>query len=147
MSETPATPTPAATPYARMGGEAAVRHLVTRFYDLMDTLPEARACRATHGPSLDRARERLFEYLSYWLGGPTTYTDKYGHPMLRARHLHASIGTEEITGWIACFRGAWAETVDDAELEAFLLPRVEALAWHMRTRAEDGAAPPQTPCG
>ena len=32
-----------ATPYRRIGGETGVRRLVHRFYELMDTLPDARA--------------------------------------------------------------------------------------------------------
>ena len=136
----PAATSPVVTPYERIGGEAAIRHLVRRFYELMDTLPEAAACRAVHGPDLTRAAERLFEYFSYWLGGPPLFTERHGAPMLRARHLHVPIAGPEITGWIACFRGAWAETVDDPALEAFLLPRVEGLAAHMRNRPDPGAA-------
>lgn len=125
----------AATPYDRLGGEAGVRRLVARFYLLMDTLPEAAACRAIHPPSLAAAERKLFEYLSGWLGGPPLFTDKYGPPMLRRRHLHAPIAEAEIEGWLACFRRAWAETVADRSLDAPVLPRVEALARHMRNRA------------
>jgi len=120
-----------ATPYERIGGDAAVRHLCQRFYALMDTLPEARACRAIHPESLAGSEQKLFEYLSYWFGGPPLFVERHGAPMLRRRHLHVPIGRAEIEGWIACFRGAWAETVDDAELEAAIMPRVEHLAWHM----------------
>ena len=56
--------------YEAIGGEATIDRLVTRFYDLMDTLPEAKAARAIHGPSLDQSRQKLFEYLTGWLGGP-----------------------------------------------------------------------------
>ena len=33
------------TPYERIGGEAAIRTLVDRFYQLMDELPEAYTAR------------------------------------------------------------------------------------------------------
>ncbi len=123
-----------ATPYARVGGEAGVRRLVARFYQLMDELPEAAACRALHPPSLALAEEKLFEYLTGWFGGPPLFVDKYGPPMLRRRHLHAAIDTPEIAGWLVCFRRAWAETVTDAELGPLVLPQVEGLAQHMRNR-------------
>jgi hemoglobin len=129
----------APTPYERIGGEAALRHLCRRFYALMDTLPEAAACRAIHPASLESSEQKLFEYLSYWLGGPPIFVQKHGAPMLRRRHLHVPIGAEEIRGWLACFRGAWAETVDDATLEAALLPKVEQLAWHMGNAPIQGA--------
>lgn len=122
------------TAYARIGGEDGVRRLVHRFYELMDTLPEAAACRAIHPPSLAGSEEKLFLYLTGWLGGPPLFTDRYGHPMLRRRHLHAPIAGPEIEGWIACFRQAWAETVTDAETTRVVLPQVENLAQHMRNR-------------
>ncbi|MDO9712091.1 group II truncated hemoglobin [Paracraurococcus lichenis] len=136
MSDAPTT-----TPYDRIGGEEGVRRLVRRFYALMDELPEAAACRAIHPPSLAGSEQKLFEYLTGWLGGPPLFTDRHGPPMLRRRHLHAPIAGPEIAGWLLCFRRAWAETVEDAALTAAVLPQVEGLAQHMRNR-EDGWTPP-----
>ena len=127
------------TAYARIGGEDGVRRLVHRFYELMDTLPEAAACRAIHPESLAGSEEKLFMYLTGWLGGPPLFTDRYGHPMLRRRHLHAPIAGPEIDGWLACFRQAWAETVTDAEITRVVLPQVENLAQHMRNRHDPPA--------
>ncbi|WP_297369191.1 group II truncated hemoglobin [Acidocella sp.] len=119
------------TPYDAVGGEPVLRALVTRFYELMDTLPEAEACRAIHPPDLSGAAEKLFEYLSGWLGGPPLFTDKYGHPMLRRRHLPAKIGAREAEEWLLCFRRAWAETIGDERLAKAILPQIEALGRHM----------------
>jgi hemoglobin len=129
------------TPYERLGGEAAVRAFTARFYALMDSLPEAAACRAIHPPSLSNAERKLFEYLTGWLGGPPLFTDKYGPPMLRRRHLHAPIGVAEIDGWLACFRQAWQETVTDPELDELVRPQIERLALHMRNREEAPGGP------
>ena len=124
----------AITLYEAVGGEAGVRALTRRFYALMDTLPEAAACRAIHPADLSGSEEKLFEYLSGWLGGPPLYTDKYGHPRLRQRHLPAPIGPEEIDGWLLCFRQAWMETIEDRRFDEVILPKVEALGHHMRNR-------------
>lgn len=123
------------TLYDAIGGAPTVAALAARFYDLMDTLPEAAACRAVHPPSLEESREKLTLYLTGWLGGPPVYVERHGPPMLRRRHLHAPIGTAEIEGWLACFERAWAETVADRRLDEALLPKVRALAWHMRNHA------------
>jgi len=124
------------TPYERIGGEAGVKALTRRFYELMDTLPSAAAARAIHPMDLQAAERKLFEYLTGWLGGPPLFTDKYGPPMLRRRHLHAPIGEVEIDGWLACFRQAWSETVNDAELTDLVCPQIERLARHMLNRAD-----------
>ena len=122
------------TPYAAIGGEDSVRRLVARFYQLMDTLPEAKAARAIHPPSLEGSEQKLFEYLSGWLGGPPLYVSKYGHPRLRARHLHAAIGEPEILAWLLCFETALAEVVPDEAVREAILPQVRQLAVHMGNR-------------
>ena len=91
------------TPYEAIGGEHGLRSLVTRFYQLMDELPEAAACRAIHPADLGESAQQLFEYLSGWLGGPLLFVEKRGPPMLRRRHLHVAIATPEIDGWLLCF--------------------------------------------
>ena len=94
---------PTRTPFELIGGEDAVRRLVDRFYDVMDTAPEAAGIRALHPPTLDLSREKLFLFLTGWMGGPPLYVERYGHPMLRARHLPFPIGEEER----ALGSGAW----------------------------------------
>lgn len=121
-----------ASAYDQIGGEATVRQVCRRLYALMDELPEAAACRAIHPPSLQRAEEKLFEFLSGWLGGPPLYTDKYGHPRLRRRHFVAPIDSEEVKGWLACFHQAWNEIVPPSPLADELAARIDALGWHMR---------------
>lgn len=123
--------------YERLGGEPALAQLTTRFYELMDSLPQAAACRAIHGPDLGPARQKLFEYLSGWLGGPPLFTDKYGPPMLRRRHFSARITSAEAEGWLVCFRQAFAECVTDPELTAQILPQIEALGKHMINAADE----------
>ena len=97
------------TPYEMIGGEGNLRAVVDRFYDLMELEPRYAELRAAHGSTLEHAREKLFMFLSGWLGGPPLYTDKFGHPMLRARHLPFSIGEVERDQWIACMGQAMAE--------------------------------------
>ena len=86
-----------------------MRELVDRFYDLMDFEPAYRELRLVHGNTLESAREKLYLFLSGWLGGPPLYMDRFGHPMLRARHLPFAIGTVERDQWLACMGLAMAE--------------------------------------
>ena len=98
-----------------MGGEAHVKALVERFYDLMALDEHYIALRAAHGSTLDDARQKLFWFLCGWLGGPQHYTDRFGHPMLRARHMPFKIGILERDQWLACMDQAMVETgVDEA---------------------------------
>ncbi len=96
-------------PFERLGGEAGVRTLVDRFYDLMELEPSYAALRAMHPQSLDGSRDKLFWFLCGWLGGPDHYVQRFGHPRLRARHLPYAIGIAERDQWMACMIQAMGE--------------------------------------
>ena len=101
---------PPATPFDWIGGESAVNALVERFYDLMELEPAYRELRASHGASLDEARQKLAWFLTGWLGGPQHYIERFGHPRLKMRHMPFKIGIVERDQWLACMDQAMAET-------------------------------------
>lgn len=109
-------PTGAPTPFEWIGGETVVRALCDRFYDLMDLEPDYAALRSVHGTDLTQAREKLFWFLCGWLGGPSHYTDRFGHPRLRMRHMPFAIGIRERDQWLSCMDQAMRETGLDAQL-------------------------------
>ncbi len=124
------------TLYAKLGGDAGVRALVGRFYDLMDQEPAYAALRRVHGSDLAHARDKLYWFLSGWLGGPNLYTERFGHPALRARHQPFSIGTVERDQWVACMAQAMRELGVDATLQAQLARAFFRTADWMRNRAD-----------
>jgi hemoglobin len=124
------------TAYARVGGEAGVRELVDRFYNLMDREEGVKKLRDLHAKSLKMSREKLFLFLSGWLGGPDLYVQRYGHPRLRARHLPFSIGIEERDQWLYCMRRAMDEMGLEQTLQDELNRAFSQTADFMRNRAE-----------
>jgi len=127
-------PDPGPTPYELLGGEAAVRELVDRFYDLMDLEEAYAGIRKLHPPTLDDSRDKLFWFLSGWLGGPPTYAERIGHPMLRARHLPYSIGTDERDQWLECMSQAMDEVGVAPGLQGALAKAFYGTADWMRNR-------------
>ena len=125
---------PSSTPFTLIGGQNTVDRLVDRFYDLMDTVPEAQVIRALHPQDLGNIRTVLKKYLAQWLGGPMTYSEERGHPRLRARHLPFSIGDAERDAWMLCMRQATAEVVTDAAVRDAILDKLSPLADWMRNR-------------
>ena len=122
------------SPYERLGGVQGVRALVDRFYDLMESLPEAQRIRDLHPDDLAGSRDKLFKFLSGWLGGPQLYVAEYGHPRLRARHLPFPIGEAERDAWLRCMEQALAETEMEELLRNHLLQSLRNTADHMRNR-------------
>lgn len=122
------------TPFSWMGGEPQVRALVDRFYDLMDLEPAYQALRDAHGSTLQDARDKLFWFLCGWLGGPEHYTERFGHPRLRMRHMPFSIGALERDQWLACMDQAMQETQVDSVLRERLNESFFKTADWMRNR-------------
>jgi hemoglobin len=112
---------PAGTPFECIGGEEKIAAMVERFYDLMDLEPAYAALRTAHGSDLANARQRLTWFLTGWMGGPQNYTDRFGHPMLRARHMPFSIGIKERDQWLACMDQAMQETGVPEDLRTRLM--------------------------
>jgi len=125
---------PAHSHYDLLGGDAGIRRLVDRFYDLMDSAPEAANIRALHATSLKASREKLYLFLTGWTGGPQLYVERFGHPRLRARHLPFPIGERERDEWLWCMDRALAEHDMPGELRVYLGQRFHQLADHMRNQ-------------
>src|SRR5262245_15787359 len=124
------------TLYELMGGEAGLRMLVDRFYDLLDSSPEAVQLRALHPKSLKQSREKFFMFLTGWSGGPQLYVEKYGHPRLRMRHMPFSIGTVERDQWLWCMNKALDEMQMDAAVVDYLKARFTETADFLRNKRE-----------
>ncbi len=123
------------THYERIGGAEKVRALVQRFYQIMDELPESYGIRKLHPESLQGSEDKLFKFLSGWMGGPQLFIEQYGHPMLRQRHLPFPIGNSEREQWLMCMEKALQDVVEDAALRAELNASFAKVADHMRNRA------------
>ena len=125
---------PLEPPCAWIGGESQIHALVDRFYDLMDLEPGYAALRAAHGTELANAREKLKMFLTGWMGGPQRYTEQFGHPRLRMRHMPFSIGIAERDQWVACMDQAMQETAVDDALRTRLKESFMQTADWMRNR-------------
>lgn len=107
--------------YDQLGGADAVRRLVQRFYELMDTLPEVRHIRQMHPQDLARSEDSLFKFLSGWFGGPPLFEQERGHPRLRMRHAPFDISPQARDEWVLCMQQALREQVNDPDL----LPKLD----------------------
>lgn len=122
--------------YQHIGGEAGIRALVERFYAIMDSDPAVAEIRALHARDLKGSREKLFMFLSGWLGGPQLYLEKYGHPRLRQRHMPFPIGESARDQWMHCMRRAMAEVELDPSLREQLERAFYKVADFMRNQED-----------
>ena len=120
--------------FSRVGGMPFFERLVDAFYRgvandevLLPLYPEA--------PDLTGARHRLTLFLAQFWGGPRTYDDERGAPMLRMRHMPFRIGPSERDHWLANMAGAVAEVcadLPDSTVADALMGYFVKTAEHMR---------------
>jgi len=137
MTTVPDTDETAATEptvFDLVGGEARVRELVDRFYDLMDLEVEFAGIRALHPETLDDSRNKFFWFLCGWMGGPDHYISRFGHPRLRARHMPFAIAGSERDQWLRCMAWAMEDLGLDLALRERLLSSFFQTADWMRNR-------------
>jgi hemoglobin len=99
---------------------------------LMDLEAGYAELRAIHPVELAGSRDKLYWFLCGWLGGPNLYIERFGHPMLRARHLPYSIGIQERDQWMLCMHQAMQQCALEPRLEARLLEAFSGTADWMR---------------
>jgi hemoglobin len=115
------------TVYAAVGGEETFRLLVERFYAGVATDPVLRPLYPEE--DLSGAEERLRMFLIQYWGGPSTYSERRGHPRLRMRHMPFAIDSAARDAWLRHMREA---------LESLRLPTAyEQTLWSYLTSAAE----------
>lgn len=126
------------TIFELLGGEASgiqnIRQLVETFYDIMDSDAKVTPLRAMHQADLTSAREKLFMFLTGWTGGPQLYIERYGHPMLRKRHLPFAIDESARDQWMYCMIKAMHQLDYDDDLMKKLAGQLYGVADFMRNQ-------------
>jgi len=125
------------TLYDAMGGAPVLRRIVEAFYPKVQAHPLL-------GPlfpeDIRPVMEKQFMFLSQFFGGPPLYSEAYGHPMMRARHLPFPITRERADAWLDCMRRALEEVGLAPELRAMMLERLFGPAYHFVNTVEQGEA-------
>lgn len=118
---------PSLSIYDNLGGEKVIRQLVEAFYPKVKANPLL-------GPlfpeDIQPVMEKQFMFLSQFFGGPSLFSDAFGHPMMRARHLPFPVTRERAEAWLACMTEALEEVGVEDELKDFVIQRLSGPAFH-----------------
>ncbi|MBL8046184.1 MAG: hypothetical protein JNL09_06570 [Anaerolineales bacterium] len=93
--------------YAVMG-EANIFAMLADFYAEL----EQSSIREMFPANMPAASEKSAAFFVGVLGGPPLYQQRYGAPMMRARHLPFPIDEAARQEWLACFERVLAHAVD-----------------------------------
>ncbi len=113
--------------YDMLGGAKTIRAIVEAFYPIVQQNPVI-------GPlfpdDIRPVMEKQYLFLTQFFGGPPLYSDQYGHPMMRARHMPFRITPDSAAAWLACMERALTEVGIDEQLKQTVLMRLSGPANH-----------------
>lgn len=122
------------TLFEAAGGADAVSRFVEAFYQRIEADTDMRSL---YPEDLEPGKAKLKLFFEQWLGGGPVYSQKYGHPRLRARHFPFVIGDRHAGRWLRYMREAWQECGIPDEVEAIAFERLGPLARHMVNEGQD----------
>jgi len=117
---------------SKIGGETAVASLVTRFYDLMETRPEAYEIHRLHfrGHGLAHTRAEQLDFMIGFLGGRQYYREKHGHMDLREIHAHVPIRQKDAQVWLE----TWEMALDECGFTGVDVDRLKTTVTRVANR-------------
>jgi len=119
----------------RLGGEETVARLVDQFYDRVVRNESLAPLFASS--DIDEVKRKQTLFLTQFLGGPPRYSEEFGHPMLRYRHLPFPITPARAEAWLACMAGAMDDIGLEGPVREFFYGRLTQVAHHMVNTQED----------
>jgi hemoglobin len=115
------------TLYDAIGGESAIRELVEKFYPKVKAEP---LLSPLFPEDIQPVMDKQVLFLTQFFGGPPLFSERYGHPMMRARHLPFPVTPKRAAAWLSCMSRALAETDIPTPLQQAVLERLSAPAHH-----------------
>lgn len=130
---------PVASVFDAVGGMAFFERLVGRFYDGVET-DDVLAPLYPDAPDFSGARRRLTLFLAQYWGGPGTYSEERGHPMLRRRHFPFPVGPLQRDRWLFHMTAAVDAVTSDESVRDALLDYFVRSAEHLRNDPSPAAS-------
>ena len=122
--------------YLLLGEEQGIRNIVNDFYQVMENDPKAMRCLQVHelidGKVDIKSKEKLYMFLSGWLGGPNLFMENVGAPKMRMRHAHVKVSEIERLEWLYCMKMALKKKkISSCDKKSFLRS-LEALSLRIK---------------
>ena len=122
----------AESPFAGLGGDDGVQALAWAFYDVVEETSPVLAAMLPRDTQV--SRQKLYEFLSGWTGGPPLYWERRGHPALRMRHAPFPIDRHAAEEWTRCMTEALDRLEVGGDLGRFLRRELGRTADQLQNR-------------
>lgn len=115
-----------------VGGEAGVRALVDKFYDIMAAKKDYQTLWNWHPDDNQKSRDKLFYFLCMWMGGPADYVKYFGPINIPAAHKHLRVTRKERDQWLNCMYEAMQVLNFSNTLSEYLIRQLSIPAERIR---------------
>lgn len=115
------------TLYSRIG-ERNLKQLLDTFYDLVF---QSEIIGPLFKTDKEEIKRKQFLFLTQFLGGPQLYSQEFGHPKMRMRHLPHEIDNRAKDEWLRCMNTAVQSLDMEPELKIALYNCFPQIAQHM----------------
>lgn len=112
--------------YEQIGGETTIRQIVEAFYPKVLQHP---VIAHLFPEDIKPVMDKQYLFLTQFFGGPPLYTEQYGHPMMRQRHLPFKITPRSADAWLQCMNEALLDIGLEDELRQVVMARLSAPAY------------------
>ncbi len=113
--------------YERLGDDN-LQMLVDQFYDRVQ---KNEIISPLFKGEFDEIKRKQYMFLSQFLGGPSRYSEEFGHPKMRMRHLPHKITEEARDEWLMCMNQAIQTLPIDENFKEVLYQCFPKVANHM----------------
>ena len=117
------------TVFDRVGGSAWFYQLLDFFYEDVIRRDEIRNL---YPDDLTDSKKNTADFLIQYWGGPSSYSERRGHPRLRMRHAPYVIGDDQKESWLASMRFALVQMQPAKEIEEAMVEYFLMAAEHMK---------------
>jgi hemoglobin len=123
------------TLYDLAGGESTMQALVDVFYSKVE---QNKVLRPLFPDDFDDVKQRQYMFLTQFFGGPPLYSQTYGAPMMRARHMKAAIAPKHAKEWLACMSESLQEVGIQGPLFEVMMDRLTKAGYQMVNHTDEG---------
>ena len=107
--------------FQAVGGKEGLHALVTDFFHFMGTEPQFKRLYDMHPADTDMSIDKLYRFLTGWMGSDKLYSQKYGSIQLPRAHMHLDVIDEDKKAWLDCMEMAMNKQGFHSELKEYLL--------------------------
>ena len=118
--------------YKRLG-EATIKILVDLFYT--NVMKDDRISHLFKTDIVEVKRKQEM-FLTQFFGGPGLYSNEFGHPRMRMRHMPHAISPSAAIAWLECMKFAIVDLKIDESLKIEIFNKFQKLAAHMVNRPD-----------